>query len=152
VAQGTNLVDQVTAEMKVAMKARDKERTSALRMIRAAFIDAAKEGKGEVTDDRAITILRKLKKQRVEAAEQYAAGGREDLAVKERAEAELIDGFLPKLADEAQTRIWVEEAVAASGAASMKEMGKAMGALMRVHKADVDGGLARRILGEVLGG
>ena len=147
------IADRVTAELKASMKARDKDRTGALRMVRAAFIEAAKEkgADGAVSDDKAVTLLRRLKKQRVEAAEQYAAGGREDLAVKERAEADIIDAFLPQLADEAQTRIWVEEAVAASGASSMKEMGKAMGALMRAHKADVDGGLARKILGEVLG-
>jgi len=76
-------------------------------MVRAAFIDAAKEGKGEVDDDRATSILRKLKKQRVEAAETYESAGRSDLAVKETAEAEMIEEFLPKLADEAQTRAWV---------------------------------------------
>ena len=63
----------------------------------------------------------------------------------------MIEEFLPRLADEATTRAWVEEAIAASGATSAKELGKVMGALMKAHKGDVDGDLARRIAAERLG-
>ena len=146
-----SLVEQVTAKMKDAMRARDKPRTSALRMIRAAFIDAAKEGKGEVTDDRARTILKRIRKQRLEAAKSYEDAGRPEQAASERAEAAIADEFLPSSADEATTLIWVREAIASSGATTRREMGKVMGALMRGHKAEVDAGLARRLIDAELG-
>lgn len=146
------LKDVVSDELKKAMLARDAARTTGLRMIRAAFIELEKEGKGEVTDERCFEALRRLKKQREDSIQSYVSAGREDLAVQERVELAIIEGFLPKLADEAATRAWVKEAIAASGANSLKEIGKAMGALMKAHKADVDAGLARKLLEEELGG
>lgn len=147
-----SLIDQVSDELKKAMLAKDATRTTGLRMIRAAFIELQKEGKGEVTDERCMDALRRLKKQREESIAAYDAGGRPELAAAERVELAIIDGFLPKLADEAQTLVWVKEAVAASGATSAREMGKAMGVLMKAHKADLDAGLARRLLEKELGG
>ena len=90
-------------------------------------------------------------KQRVDAAATYRQGGREDLAEKEEGEMKVIAEFLPQLADEATTRKWVDEAIAASGATSMREMGKAMGALMKAHKGEVDGKLARQLIQAALG-
>ena len=146
------IVERVNAELKTAMKARDKERLVALRMIRAGIIELEKSGKGEVTDDAVLALLRKLKKQRIEAARTYDEAGRDDLAAGERAELGVIETFLPQLADEAQTLSWVREAIAASGASAPNHLGKAMGALMRAHKNEVDGGLARRLLQQELGG
>jgi uncharacterized protein YqeY len=146
----SSLVEKVNEEMKASMKARDKARTSALRMIRAAIIEESKAGKGEVTDDKVLAILRRIKKQRLEAAEQYEAGGREDLAAGERAEADIADEFLPQLADEATTRGWVKEAIAATGVSDPKQLGRIMGVLMKGHKAELDAGLARRIIEEEL--
>jgi hypothetical protein len=147
-----SLVEQVSAELKKAMLARDAPRTTGLRMIRAAFIELEKEGKGEVTDERALEALKRLKKQREDSISAYDGASRKDLADVERAELAVIEAFLPKLADEAQTLAWVKEAIAASGASGPKEMGKAMGALMKVHKADVDAGVARKLLEKELGG
>jgi uncharacterized protein YqeY len=95
--------------------------------------------------------LRRVKKQREDSITEYVKAGREDLAEQERVELSLVDDLLPKLADEATTRGWVKEAIAASGASGPKEMGKAMGQLMKAHKADIDAGLARRLLEEELG-
>jgi uncharacterized protein YqeY len=139
------LNQRVQGDLKQAMKDRNEDRVRAIRMIRAAFIEASKEGAGEITDERALEALRRIRKQRVESAEQYRAGGRPELAEAEEAEMRVIDGYLPKLADEAQTRAWVKEAIAASGATSKKEVGKVMGAVMKAHKADVDAGLVRTI-------
>jgi uncharacterized protein YqeY len=147
-----SLVERVADELKKAMLAKDAPRVTGLRMIRAAFIEMEKEGKGAVTDERAVEALRRLKKQREESIQTYDQAGRKDLADQERTELAVIEGLLPKLADEAQTRAWAKEAIAASGAANVKEMGKAMGQLMKAHKADVDAGLARKILEEELGG
>lgn len=146
------LVERVSAELKTAMLARDAARTSALRMIRAAFIELDKEGKGVVTDERAIDALRRLKKQRDDSILSYEQAGRTDLADVERAEASVIDSLLPQLADEATTLVWVKAAIAESGATAAKDLGKAMGALMKAHKADVDGTIARTLLQRELGG
>jgi uncharacterized protein YqeY len=146
-----SLMEQVSAELKKAMLAKDAPRTTGLRLIRAAFIELEKEGKGEVTDERCLESLRRLKKQREDSIGAYVSANREDLAEVERAELAVIETFLPQLADEATTRAWVKEAIAASGATSPKEMGKAMGALMKAHKADIDGTLARKLLEQELG-
>ncbi len=147
-----SLIEQLSVDLKQSMLARDAARTSGLRMIRAAFIELEKEGKGEVTDERCLDALRRLKKQREDSISSYEAAGREDLAATERAELVIIDAYLPTLADEAQTLVWVKEAIAASGVSTAREMGKAMGALMKAHKADVDGALARTLLQRELGG
>ena len=95
-------------------------------------------------------LLRKLEKQRKESIEAFSKGGREEMAETERAELAVIQEFLPQLADEAQTRAWVEAAIAESGASGPRDMGKVMGALMKAHKADIDGNLAREIVQELL--
>jgi uncharacterized protein YqeY len=146
------LVERVADELKKAMLARDAGRTTAWRMIRAAFIELAKEGKGDVTDARCVEALRRLRKQREDSIAAYVQAGRQDLADQERLELGIIDDLLPKQADEAQTAIWVREAIEASGAASVRELGKAMGALMKAHRDDVDGALARTLLTKALGG
>ena len=145
-----SLNEEISEQLKKAMLAKDQPRVNGLRMIRAAFIELSKEGKGEVTEERCIEALRRLKKQREDSIEAYGGAKREDLADVERAELVIIEGFLPKLADEAQTLVWVKEAIAASGATSSREMGKAMGVLMKAHKADLDGKIANQIVGELL--
>lgn len=141
---------RIQADLKDAMKARDEDRLRAIRMIRAALIEAAKEGNGEPDDDRALATLRRLRKQRVESAEAYRAGAREDLALAEEAEVRVIDGYLPQLADEATTRGYVQAVIAATGATSKKEIGKVMGAVMKAHAGQVDAGLVRSIADSLL--
>ncbi len=144
--------DEVTAGIKDAMRARDKERTSALRNIRAAFLETAKkDGSDSLDDDAAVAVLRRQAKQRRESIEAYEAGGRSDLVPHEQAELAVIDAFLPKLADEAATRELVAAAIAATGASSPSDVGKVMGAVMRQNKGQVDGALTRRITAELLG-
>lgn len=146
-----SIYDRVNDEMKQAMRAKDKERLGALRGIRTVFINARKEDNSEtVADDRAIALLRSLAKQRKDSVAAYEDAGRDDLVAQEAAELAVIEEFLPKLADADQTRVWVREAIAQTGASSKRELGKAMGALMRAHKADLDGSLARQILAEEL--
>ena len=145
------IVDDVAAQLKTAMLARDKDRTNALRNIKAALLLVAKEAAGStVSDEQATTALRGLAKQRLESIEGFVAGGRTEAAEAERYELAVIEGFLPKLADEATTRTWVQEAIAASGATSAADIGKVMGKLMGAHKAELDGKLASRIVRELL--
>ena len=147
-----SLLAQISDDLKKAMLARDAARVSGLRMIRAAFIELEKSGQGEVTDARAVEALRRLKKQRDDSITAYMDGNRPDLADVERAELVVIEAYLPKLADEATTAQWVAEAVLASGATSAKEVGKVMGALMKAHKDELDGSLARTLITKALGG
>lgn len=146
------IVERVNEDLKEAMKARDAAKTGALRMLRAAFIELSKSGKGEVTDEDALGALRRLRKQREESALAYEGAGRAEQAAAERAEMDLIDGYLPRLADEPQTLVWVREAIAAAGATSKRELGKVMGALNREHKGQFDNAVARAILDRELEG
>jgi uncharacterized protein YqeY len=145
------ILEQVSGQLTQAMRDRDKDRTTALRNIRAAFIEAMKvDGSTSLPDDKATDILRKLAKQRRESIEAYTSGGRMDLATAETAELAIVEAFLPKLADEATTRGWVEAAIAHSGAAGMQDVGKVMAAVMAAHREEVDGKLANRIARELL--
>ena len=146
-----SLYDDVSAQIKDAMRSQDKDRLVALRSIRAGFIEAQKlNGAATVSDADCLDVLRRLAKQRVDSIESYGSAGRGDLAEVERRELAVIDGFLPKLADEATTRAWVAEAIAATGATGSGELGRVMGALMKAHKAEMDGKLANRIARELL--
>jgi hypothetical protein len=149
-----SLVDDVSAQLKDAMRARDKVRVQALRNIRAGFIQAMKaEGAdGSLSDSDALAMLRSLAKQRRESIDAYQKGGRDDLVEAEQAELVIIEDFLPKLADEATTRAWVEQAISASGATSPGDMGKVMGHLMKHHKDELDGKLANKLVREQLQG
>jgi uncharacterized protein YqeY len=147
-----SLVDDVSAQMKQALKAKEAVRLRALRSIRAAFLhEMKKDGAESLSDEACLQILRKLEKQRKESIEAFESAGRTEQAADEQGELEVIAGFLPSLADEATTRAWVEAAIASSGASSAKELGKVMGALMKEHKGDVDGNLARTLAAELLG-
>jgi uncharacterized protein YqeY len=147
------IFEDVSAGMKEALKAKDEARLAALRNIRAAFLlETKKDNATTLSDETCVALLRRLEKQRQESIDAFEAAGRPERAAAERAELAVIAGFLPRLADEATTRRWVEEAIAASGASSAKELGKVMGVVMKQHRAEVDGNLARRIAGDRLGG
>jgi len=144
-----SIYDEITAQMKAAMRAKDKPRLTALRGIRAAFINEQKKNNADsVSDDSAIKVMRQLAKQRKDSIDAYAKAGEEGRAGEEQAELDVIEEFLPSLADEATTRGWVQEAIAQTGATEPGHMGKVMGALMRAHRGDVDGNLARQIVTE----
>ena len=146
-----SLVDEISTQMKTAMKAKDKDRLRALRGIRAALIEAMKaDGSDSLSDDASIAVMRRLAKQRVDAITEYAKAGRDDLAEIEKVELLVIEEFLPKLADEDTTRTWVQEAIAKTGASAMSDMGRVMGALMGAHKGDIDGKLANKLVREAL--
>ncbi len=147
------LVDEVAVLMKQAMKAKDAPRVAALRGIRAAFLtEMKKDGSDTLSDEVCVGLLRRLEKQRGESIEAFDAAGREDRAAAERAELAVVQEFLPSLADEETTRGWVEAAIAESGAQGPKEVGKVMGALMKAHKGEVDGGIAQRLARDLLAG
>ena len=143
----------VTTRLSEAMKARDSDRVTALRAIRAAFLVEMKKDNAQTLSDEVCTeVLRRLAKQRRESIEAFESAGRPERAAAERAELAIVEEFLPALADEATTRTWVAEAIAASGATAPSDVGRVMGALMKAHKGAVDGPLARRLAEALLGG
>jgi uncharacterized protein YqeY len=143
----------VNEQLKESMKAKDADRTRGLRGIRAAFIIEMKADNSEtLSDERCVKALRSLAKQRKDSIEAYTAAARPDLAQAEQQELDVIEGLLPKLADEATTTAWVQDAIAAAGATTPKELGKVLGLIMKAHKDEIDGTLAKAIATKLLGG
>jgi uncharacterized protein len=138
--------DKINADLKVAMKAGEKDRVGTLRLVNAAIkaadIDARPSGKDKIDDAEILSVLAKMLKQRRDSIEQYTAGGREDLAAKEEAEIKVIEVYLPKQLDEAETKAAVAEAIKDVGAESIKDMGKVMGALKGKYAGQMDFGKA----------
>lgn len=144
---------EVTTQLKAAMKARDAHRVAALRQMRSAFLnEMKKDGAESLSDEACVAALRRLEKQRKESIEAFAGAGREAQAAAERAELGVIQEFLPRLADEARTREWVEAAIAQTHASGPRDMGRVMGALMRDHRDEIDGNLARQLVQRLLAG
>ena len=145
-----------TDAMKEAMKAGDKPRLGAVRLIIAAIkdrdIQARGEGKGEATDEEILQTLQKMVKQRTDSITQFEAAGRHDLVEKEAAEKAVIEGFLPQQMGEAETEAAIRAAIAETGASSMKDMGKVMGALKAKHAGVMDFGKANGVIKALLTG
>jgi uncharacterized protein YqeY len=129
------IVDQINSDLTEAMKAREAERLSALRMVKTALKLRETELPGGVDDTEAMKVLNTLLKQRRDAAEQFRAGGREELALKEENEARIIQTYLPAAASEADLARAVNDAIAEVGASSMKDMG----AVMKAVRAKLEG-------------
>jgi uncharacterized protein YqeY len=147
------IADEVNTQLKAAMKAKEQTRLAALRSMRAAFLnEMKKDGSETLPDETAVPIMRKLAKQRKESIEAFQKAGRDEQAAAEQTELEVIESFLPSLADEATTRGWVEAAIAESGASTPGDVGRVMGLVMKSHKGEVDGGRAKQIAAELLGG
>ena len=137
-----SLRDDFTAQMKTSMKAGDAPRTSTIRMVMAKLkdIDIAARPKGidKVSDEDITAMLRGMVKQRRESIDLYNQGNRPELAAKEAAEIAVIESFLPAQMDAAAMERAVADAVAETGATSLKEMGKVMAALRAKHAATLD--------------
>jgi len=135
-----SLKDQILADVTVAMKAKDAARTSTLRMLKAAIVNRQIEKGGELDDEELMKLLRSQVKQRRDSVEQYEKGGRQDLVDKERAEIAVIEGYLPQAASQDEIDKAVAAAIAETGAASIKEMGAVMKAVMpRLAGKNADG-------------
>lgn len=142
-----SLKQRVLADLTASMKAQDALRTSTLRMAKAALQNREIEKGGELDDEEMTKLLRSLVKQRRDSVEQYEKGGRQELADKEKAEIEIIESYLPQAASREQIEAAVTAAIAETGAASMKDMGKVMKAAQAALAGqNADG----RILSEVV--
>ena len=151
-----SLRDDLTAAVKAAMLARDTARTSALRMIQAKLKDtdiaARPKGVNAIPDDEILAMLRSMIKSRRDSVALSRQGGREELAAKEEAEIAVISEFLPQTLEGSALEAAIAEAIAATGAASPKDMGKVIGALKAKHGAALDMAVASAAVKAALAG
>ncbi|HXE43610.1 MAG TPA: GatB/YqeY domain-containing protein [Conexibacter sp.] len=128
------VAEQLKIDLTAAMKAGEKDRVGALRLILSELQKDAKEGAGDE-----LAVLRRERKRRLDAAQQFRDGGRDDLAVREEGEAELIAGYLPQELSDAEIDAIVAAAIADTGASSPKDMGQVMKAAMASIAGRADG-------------
>ena len=120
------LKERITEDMKAAMRASDKERLSTIRLVQAAIKQREVDERITLDDSQVLAVLEKMVKQRNESIAQFEQGGRKDLADRERREIELLQGYLPAQLSAAEVEALIRDAVAATGAASIRDMGKVM--------------------------
>lgn len=147
----SEIVQRIEGDQKAALKAREKERLSALRLLTSELKNRRIELQRDLTDDDAIEILSKALKQRQEAAEQFTRGNRPELAARESAEAEVIREYLPEPVTEEELDGMIDAAIAEVGATSMRDMGAVMGRLMPLVKGRADGAAVSARVKERLG-
>jgi uncharacterized protein YqeY len=147
--------ETINEALKTAMKAQDRLRVSTLRMVQAAIKDRdiANRGAGKeaASNEEVAQLLAKLVKQREDSAKAFDDGGRAELAAQERAEIAIIRDFMPKQLGEAEIETAAREAIAATGAASAKDMGKVMAALREKYAGQMDFGRASGVVKRMLG-
>ena len=144
------MLDQLQEELKIALKAGEKAKMMGLRNI-IGKIKAAQIDKGEtLTDEESLKILKTAAKQLKESLDQYQKGGRDDLAEKEAFELTLLEKYLPEQLSEEQIRQTVKNIVKNTGAGSMQDMGKVMGATMQELAGSADGKIVQKIVQEEL--
>jgi uncharacterized protein YqeY len=149
------LRERFSEQMKEAMRAKNARRLSTIRMMMAAVKDRDIAGRTEesregVSDDDILTLLAKMIKQREESAASYDTGNRPELAAAEREEIEVIREFMPAQMSEAQARKAIQDVIDEIGAASIKDMGKVMGALKARYSGQMDFGKAGAAVKELL--
>lgn len=144
------LTEQIRADLTESMKARDAEKTSTLRMLQSALKYQQVEVKHELSDEEALTVIRKAVKQREDSIEQYEKGNRPELAAKERSEMELLKTYLPPELSQEELETGIREIVASTGAQSKKDMGKVMKEATARFKGRVDGKKIQEIVSRLL--
>lgn len=146
-----SLVEQISADIKTAMKAREKEKLEALRAVKAAFmLEGTKDGSGIVSEETAVSIVQKLVKQRKDATAIFKEQGRDDLAKDEDYQIEVLSVYLPAQMGEDEARKVVQDTIAQAGATGPQDMGKVMGPVMGKLKGKADGGLISKLVKEEL--
>ena len=150
------LRDDINNAVKEAMKAKDERKLSTLRMVNStiknADIDARGKGEPPLSDEALLSVLQKMIKQRQEAVELYDKGGRAELAAQEREEIAIISSYLPKQMSEADVKAAIAAAIAETGAAGMKDMGKVIGALRGKYAGKMDFAKASALVKAALSG
>ncbi|MFO1408049.1 MAG: GatB/YqeY domain-containing protein [Steroidobacteraceae bacterium] len=146
------LKERITEDMKSAMRASDKERLSTIRMVQAAIKQREVDERITLDDAQVLAVLEKMVKQRRESIAAFEQGGRADLADKEKAEIAVLSGYLPEQLTAAEVDALIRAAIAETGAASMKDMGKVMGVVKAKAAGRADmGAVSARIKAALAG-
>lgn len=140
------LKDRITEEMKNAMRAGEKERLATIRLILSAIKQREVDERIQLDDTQVLAVIEKMVKQRKESIAQFESGGRADLVAKEQAEMAVLQTYLPTQMSDAEVDALIAEAVASTGAASIKDMGKVMAAVKAKAQGRADmGAVSARI-------
>ena len=147
-----SISSQLATDIKNAMLAKDKHRLAALRAVKSAFLlENTKEGSsGEISDDTARQIIGKLLKQRMDAYKIYVDQNRQDLAMEEITQANVLEEYLPEQMNEEDLKIQLKKLIDQMGASSMADMGKVMGKAIGIYKGKADGSLISKTVKELL--
>lgn len=146
------LRERITEEMKIAMRAGDKDRLGLIRMLQAAIKQREVDERITLDDTQTLSVIEKMIKQRKESVTQFEAGGRPELAAKESAEIAVLATYLPAQLDAAELDALIQEAIAATGASSIKDMGKVMGIVKGKAAGRADMGAVGARIKALLGG
>jgi len=145
-----NLTEKVRADLTSAMKAQEKDRLSTLRMLQSALKNEQINVGHELSDEEAMSVIRKAVKQRQDSIEQYANAGRTELADKERAEMDLLKTYLPAELSETELESGLREIIASTGAQSKKDLGKVMKEATARYKGRADGKKIQEVVSRLL--
>ncbi|MGI9246943.1 MAG: GatB/YqeY domain-containing protein [Steroidobacteraceae bacterium] len=148
----STLKERITEDMKAAMRAGEKERLGTIRMLQAAIKQREVDERVTLDDAQVLAVIEKMVKQRKESIVQFEQGGRADLAAKEKTEIEQLQAYLPEQLSDAEVDALIRDAIAATGAASVKDMGKVMGVVkaQAAGRADM-GAVSARIKAALAG-
>ncbi|MDQ8685389.1 GatB/YqeY domain-containing protein [Enterococcus sp. FR211] len=145
-----SLLSRLNDDMKTAMKAKDKESLQVIRMIKSSIQnELIKEGH-DLTEEEELTVLSREMKQRRDSLHEFEEAGRDDLAEKVKSEIVIVEKYMPEQLSDEEIRQLVQEAITQTGASSMKEFGKVMGAIMPKVKGKADGNQVNAIVKELL--
>lgn len=147
-----SLKDRITEDMKAAMRAKDSERLGTIRMITAAIKQREVDERITLDDTQVLAVVEKMIKTRKESVAQFQSGGRDDLVAKENKEIELLQAYMPAQLSEAELDQVIADAIAESGASSIKEMGKAMAIVKQKAQGRADMAAVSAKLKAKLGG
>lgn len=146
--------EQIMADLKKAMKNKDKDRLRVLRSLKSSLLEREiserKDGEASLSDEQAIEVLMKAAKQRKESIEQFEEGGRDDLADVEKEELKIIESYLPEMLSEDEVRDIAREKIDELGAEDMSDMGQVMGIMMKELKGKAEGSLVSKVVKEEL--
>jgi len=144
------LFGRIQEDLKVALKERDKDRASVLRMLISSLKNAQIENRGELSSEQEIQVVSSYAKKLKESIEQFEMGGREDLVERERKELEIVMGYLPKQLSEDEVTEEVQKVISELGAESPRDIGRVMQEMMKRFRGRVDGKVVNRIVSEML--
>lgn len=146
-----NLLPRLNEDMKQAMRSKEKEKLSVIRMLKAALQnEAIRLGKAQLSEDEELTVLSRELKQRKDSLHEFEKAGREDLADKVRNEITYVNLYMPEQLTEEELENIIQEAIQQTGASSKADMGKVMGALMPKVKGKADGALVSKLVQKLL--